>query len=154
MGKRRSRGMLLKCPHCGYYGHQPCYLTEWGRYWYCWKCDAVILKRYEEVKSMGMNKEIFEEIIKELYTDNIKIDPKKSEIWFKIQDGPINEVGYNGVQIDMIGKIWLRILQEFNKKFPCRENSLSITKIEEALHWQEARTKNRIDRKVEGYNKK
>lgn len=39
-----------------------------------------------------------------------------------------------------------------NEKFPCRENALTITKLEEALMWQEARTKNRISRGVEGKN--
>jgi len=30
---------------------------------------------------------------------------------------------------------------------------LTITKIEEALHWQDARTKDRLKRNVEGQNK-
>ena len=36
-----------------------------------------------------------------------------------------------------------------NGKFRCRENSLAITKLEEALMWLERRTKNRIERGVE-----
>lgn len=74
-------------------------------------------------------------------------------ITFTLQDGPIKEVGVNGVQIDSIGKVWLEILKEFNKKFPCRENSITITKIEEALMWQEKRTKDREARNVEGLNR-
>lgn len=35
-------------------------------------------------------------------------------------------------------------------KFKCRENALAITKLEEALHWLEARTRGREERKVEG----
>lgn len=35
-------------------------------------------------------------------------------------------------------------------KFACRENSLAITKLEEALHWLNARTQAREARKVEG----
>lgn len=35
-------------------------------------------------------------------------------------------------------------------KFACRENALAITKIEEALHWLEARTKRRVSAGVEG----
>lgn len=38
------------------------------------------------------------------------------------------------------------------KAYPCRENSISITKLEEAIHWQEARTRDREQRKVEGTN--
>ena len=35
-------------------------------------------------------------------------------------------------------------------KFNCRENALAITKLEEALHWLESRTKKREARQVEG----
>lgn len=37
-----------------------------------------------------------------------------------------------------------------NSSFKCRENALAITKIEEALHWLEHRTKVRVERQVEG----
>ena len=78
----------------------------------------------------------------------------KTEITFKIQNEPIKEVGVNGCQIEELGKVWLEILQHFNKDFPCRENSITITKIQEALMWQEKRTQDRVKRGVEGYNKK
>lgn len=35
-------------------------------------------------------------------------------------------------------------------KFKCRENALAITKLEEALHWLDHRTKAREARQVEG----
>ena len=38
--------------------------------------------------------------------------------------------------------------------FRCRENSLAITKIEEALMWLERRTANRVARNVEGTHEK
>lgn len=37
-----------------------------------------------------------------------------------------------------------------NGKFRCRENSLAITKLEEALMWLEKRTADRMNRQVEG----
>ncbi len=37
-----------------------------------------------------------------------------------------------------------------NSKFPCRENLIVITKLEESLMWLEKRTKDRIKRGVEG----
>ena len=77
-----------------------------------------------------------------------------TKIQFKIQDEPIKEVGVNGCQIEELGKVWLEILQALNKQFPCRENSITITKIQEALMWQEKRTQDRVKRGVEGYNKK
>jgi len=39
-----------------------------------------------------------------------------------------------------------------NSISPCRENSLAITKLEEALMWLNKRTQNRIERGVEGKN--
>lgn len=42
-------------------------------------------------------------------------------------------------------------LQGFQRgPFPCRENALALTKIEEALHWLHSRTRDRIERGVEG----
>lgn len=72
---------------------------------------------------------------------------------FTIQSDPIGEVGVNGVQaFDMLEYVKC-LFQSLNDAFPCRENALTITKIEEALHWQEARTKDRMNRNVEGQNK-
>lgn len=44
----------------------------------------------------------------------------------------------------------LTMLKYFNAKFPCRENAITITKLEEALMWQEKRTQDRQSRGVEG----
>jgi hypothetical protein len=41
-----------------------------------------------------------------------------------------------------------------NGKFPCRENSIAITKLEEALMWLNKRTADRVKRGVEGKNLK
>ena len=73
---------------------------------------------------------------------------------FQIQSDPISEVGVNGVQALDILKYTKCLFESLNEAFPCRENSLTITKIEEAIHWQDARTKDRQRRLVEGYNKK
>ncbi len=39
-------------------------------------------------------------------------------------------------------------------KFPCRENAIVITKLEESLMWLNKRTADRIKRNVEGKNEK
>ena len=84
---------------------------------------------------------------------NAEDDPKIApEVRFTIQSAPIGDVGVNGVQCDDIIKYSLCLLRSLNKAYPCRENSLSITKLEEALHWQEARTRDRVQRSVEGTN--
>jgi hypothetical protein len=70
-----------------------------------------------------------------------------------VQSDPIPQVGENGLQAVDIIEYAKCLVESLNDRFPCRENSLTITKLEEAIHWQEARTKNRISRNVEGQNK-
>lgn len=70
-----------------------------------------------------------------------------------IQSDPIGEVGVNGIQALDILEYTKCLFQSLNDAFPCRENALTITKIEEAIHWQFARTRDRQNRQVEGQNK-
>ena len=81
------------------------------------------------------------------------VDLDENRVSFRIQDGPIKEVGVNGIQVTDMLEYVLEVYKSLNKAFPCRENSLTITHIEEALHWQDARTKDRLKRQVEGLNK-
>lgn len=78
----------------------------------------------------------------------IRITPH--EVTFIGQRGPIKEVGVNGCQIDDLITFALGTLQTFQKKWPCRENALAITKLEESLHWLDARRRDRETRRVEG----
>lgn len=77
-----------------------------------------------------------------------------NSIAFTIQNGPIKEVGVNGCQVDTMILAAKTIIEGLNAEFPCRENSMAITKLDEALMWLEARKKDRVQRGVEGYNKK
>ena len=77
----------------------------------------------------------------------------KNSLSFTLQDGPIKEVGKNGCQVVDVIAAAKHILEELNKKFPCRENSMTITKLDEALMWQDKRTKDRLQRGVEGLSK-
>jgi len=76
-----------------------------------------------------------------------------NSVTFKIQDGPIGDVGINGIQVTDMLNFVKEVYKSLNHAFPCRENSITITKIEEAIHWQDARTKDREGRGVEGQNK-
>ena len=71
-------------------------------------------------------------------------------VFFLIQHGPVKENGRNGCDATDIIRYAIGLYHSFNKAHPCRENSLTITKLEEALHWQEARTRDREARQVEG----
>jgi hypothetical protein len=74
-------------------------------------------------------------------------------ISFTIQDGPVNEVGVNGCQVDEIIHVAKLMLEGLNKNISCRENSIAITKLDEALLWLKKRKEDRINRNVEGYEK-
>jgi hypothetical protein len=76
-----------------------------------------------------------------------------NSIAFTIQNGPIKEHGVNGCQVDTLIHAAKTILEGLNKNYPCRENSLAVTKLEEAIMWLQRRTDDRIKRGVEGLNK-
>jgi len=94
-----------------------------------------------------------EDFASERPKEHIVVNHKNNGISFKIQNGPIKEVGENGCQVDHIILAARTIIDGLNKKFPCRENSLAITKLDEAIMWLEARKADRISRGVEGFNK-
>lgn len=71
------------------------------------------------------------------------------------QDGPLSVNGKrkepNGAFVEGVIEAALGRLQFYQEsKFKCRENALAITKLEEALHWCDHRTKDREIRGVEG----
>jgi hypothetical protein len=68
----------------------------------------------------------------------------------KLQSAPILEVGVNGLQIDDVIVLIHNIIKSFNNRFPCRENSMILTKLQEAKAWSDIRTENRQKRGVEG----
>ena len=87
--------------------------------------------------------------------DPIFIDHEVDMISFKMLTKPASEGGnLNLCQWSDLVATGLAQLQYFNNKFPCRENAITITKLQEALMWNEQRTKNRSARGVEGKNVK
>ena len=75
--------------------------------------------------------------------------PALSEIRF--QNGPIAEHGVNGVTQEIMLAIVIDRLCSFQSgPFSSRENALALTKCEEALHWLQQRTLDRMRRGVEG----
>jgi hypothetical protein len=83
----------------------------------------------------------------------INITERMNTISFKIQNGPIKEVGVNGCQVDTLIEAAKLIIEGLNKQYPCRENSMIITKLDEALLWSVKRKLDREKRQVEGLNK-
>lgn len=69
----------------------------------------------------------------------------------EFQNGPVPEHGVNGISQEALLAIVIDRLRSFQSgKFACRENALALTKLEEALHWLQHRTRDRINRGVLG----
>jgi len=71
-------------------------------------------------------------------------------IGFKIQNGPIKEVGVNGCQVDTLIEAARLIIEGLNEKFPCQENRRAINGLCYALDALRLRKINRELRGVEG----
>lgn len=56
----------------------------------------------------------------------------------------------NGTTLEEMLRVCIERLQNLNDRFACRENSIAITKMEEALLWLNKRTEDRKARGVEG----
>ncbi len=91
--------------------------------------------------------------------DKVTIDHPSMEkdakpvLEIQFQNGPIKTHGVNGVQLTDVLRICLARYQMLNKSFPCRENSLVITKLQEAIMWDEERTAKRTAQGVEGHDR-
>lgn len=71
------------------------------------------------------------------------------------QNGAIPEAGVNGLTQEALLAILIDRLRCFQAgPFSCRENAIALTKLEEAQMWLLQRTRNRMDRGVEGTHQK
>ena len=102
-------------------------------------------------ESGAMDYKWFEADIRPKYHVYVRHDV--NSLSFTLQNGPIKEKGVNGCQVDTLIHAAKVILEGLNKNFPCRENACAITKLDEAIHWLDARTKDREARAVEGTSK-
>ena len=81
----------------------------------------------------------------------VDVDGSENGLDVIFQNGPIAEVGVNGVTQEVLLAIVIDRLRSFQAgPYACRENALALTKCEEALHWLSARTRARVARGVEG----
>jgi hypothetical protein len=110
----------------------------------------ILNEKYPEVfcDNGELKWEKFDETVKPKYF--ITTHDKRGIISFTMQSGPIKEVGINGCQVDTLIHVAKHIIEGLNKKFPCRENSIVLDKLDDAIHWLDYRTKNREERGVEG----
>ncbi len=83
----------------------------------------------------------------------IYIDHRVNMISFRIQDGPVKEVGVNGCQVDTLLHASEIIVEGLNKKFPSIDNDIAIKAIRSAIYALERRKRDREMRGVEGFSK-
>jgi len=81
-------------------------------------------------------------------------DPRVA-VWqqsqIRFQNGPINEAGVNGLTHEVLLAILIDRLRCFQKgPFSTKANACALTHLEEALHWLQQRTLERMRRGVEG----
>lgn len=70
------------------------------------------------------------------------------------QNGPIPEAGVNGLTNEVLLAIVADRLRSFQKgPYACKANACALTHIEEAQHWLQQRTIERMRRGVEGTHK-
>ena len=86
------------------------------------------------------------------FEKHIVVDDESNTIAFRIQKGPIKEVGVNGCQVDTLIHAAMLIIKGLNDNFPCIENNMAIEKLENALFWLMKRRMDREMRNVEGTN--
>jgi hypothetical protein len=78
-----------------------------------------------------------------------------SECEISFQDGPIAEAGINGISQEALLAVVVDRLECFQKgQYSCRENAIALTKLQEAMHWLQHRTRERVARGVEGTSQK
>ncbi len=76
--------------------------------------------------------------------------PSQTIQFYKMNEDGTHE---NGTTLENVLEVLIERTNELNKLFPCRENALAITKMQEAVMWFNARTADRIKRGVEGQHK-
>lgn len=112
--------------------------------------DANVLQDRPKDANGAIDWHAFDELRK---THPIYVDHVVNMISFRIQNGPINEVGVNGCQVDELIEAAKMIIAKLNDRYPCTENEKCIGALDIALSWLKLRKLNRLKRGVEGFNK-
>ncbi len=78
-------------------------------------------------------------------------DETPAVLWnLQFQHGTIPENGVNGATNEAVLDLLALRIRALQQRFPCRENALAITHIEEARMWLNERTRVRQEQGVEG----
>ncbi len=80
----------------------------------------------------------------------VKYYGKDEELWMdiKFQANPVKEVGKNGMcMLDVLDSM-IKRLNDFDSKWPCKENAMAISYMEEAKRWLKTKRERRIQERV------
>ena len=80
------------------------------------------------------------------------IDAGETTTAINFQNGPVKANGVNGVTSEALLAILIHRTKILDGNFPCDENKRAITYMENALALFEQRTRDRLNRGVEGKN--
>lgn len=75
---------------------------------------------------------------------------KLQEVTFYEKELSIGGGYIDGTTLEEMLRVSIARLQDLNSRFGCRENTIAITKMQEALMWLNERTRDRKERGVEG----
>lgn len=85
---------------------------------------------------------------------NVQYSDSQPHTRILFQNGPIAEVGVNGVTHEALLAILCDRLRAFQKgPYASRENAIALTHLEDAQNWLNRRTQERMRRNVEGTHK-
>lgn len=82
--------------------------------------------------------------------ENFKGDSAPPQAVFFYEQDKDGSTRIDGTTLEEMLRVSIERLGELNERFSCRENSIAITKMQEALLWLNARTADRQARGVEG----
>jgi hypothetical protein len=79
--------------------------------------------------------------------------PDSEDTYIKFQSGPLGEFGFNGITMEALLAIVEDRLVDFQAgSFPCHENAMALEFVRSAIDQLHNRTRNRLERGVEGKN--
>lgn len=76
----------------------------------------------------------------------LDVSPQQIHFFEKNEDGHTS----SGTTLEEMLRVSIARLKDLNARFGSRENSIAITKMQEALMWLNERTRERTERGVEG----
>lgn len=109
----------------------------------------IIMQIYQD--GNGLTVHAFDHVKEDLgHFYNVILEKQTAYIAF--QNGPVPIHGVNGVTNESLLAILIHRTNVINEQFPCEENKTALDHMQKALESFNARTKNRIQRNVEGKN--